>query len=93
MKVVVDKEGRQAINKLCDVALKVGGLQNLSGVTDVLAHTINEKPPVERTPEEKTPLPPTPPTPPTPPDLEKMDETCNTAEKVLKNQNLNEVNP
>ena len=36
MKIVVDKEGRDVITRLCDVALKVGGVQNLKTVVDVL---------------------------------------------------------
>lgn len=44
MKITVDKEGRAAINQLCDVALKAGGLQNLNGITNVLSSVIEELP-------------------------------------------------
>lgn len=44
MQIKVDKEGLKAIHALCDVALKVGGLQNLKFVNDVLFRTSVEEP-------------------------------------------------
>lgn len=37
MVIKVDKEGREAIQKLVDVTLKTGGLQVLQGVNAILA--------------------------------------------------------
>ena len=36
MKIQTDPEGRKAIEALCDVALKAGGIKNLAGITQVL---------------------------------------------------------
>ncbi len=36
MKIIADKEGIQAIQQLCDIALKQGGLQNLQGIQVIL---------------------------------------------------------
>lgn len=36
MKIKVDAEGKQAIESLCDLALRQGGLQNMQGVQQVL---------------------------------------------------------
>lgn len=43
MHIKADKEGVEAIQALCDVALKTGGLQNLNFVNTVLAKTEREK--------------------------------------------------
>lgn len=36
MKFIVDKEAKQALTQLCDMALKQGGLQNLQAIQAVL---------------------------------------------------------
>lgn len=36
MKILCDKEGKQAITQLCDVALKVGGLKNMDAINQIL---------------------------------------------------------
>lgn len=36
MRILVDDEARGMIEQMCDVSLKVGGLQNLAAVTQVL---------------------------------------------------------
>jgi len=36
MKIIVDKEGRSMIEQMCDVALKTGGIRNLSPVIMIL---------------------------------------------------------
>lgn len=43
MRIVVDKEGQEAINQLCDLALKVNGLANLEGVNVILSAVVLEK--------------------------------------------------
>jgi len=37
MIIKADKEGIQAVQQLCDIALKQGGLQNLAVIQSVLA--------------------------------------------------------
>ena len=74
MRIIVDGDGRLAINQLCDVALKAGGIANLNSITQILASTVEEKPA------------PTP----TPPDLKELHKLCDGADEILKNQNLNE---
>jgi len=37
MKIKVDEEAKKMIEALCDIALKVGGTQNLKGVNDIIA--------------------------------------------------------
>ena len=49
MIINVDEEGGKAIQGLCDIALKVAGLKNLQGVTNVLS-SVKPIPPV---PQEK----------------------------------------
>ena len=44
MKIVVDKEGKDAINQLCDVALKQGGIRNLDPITEILSSTVEKVP-------------------------------------------------
>lgn len=51
MIIQVDADGRKAISQLCDIALKVGGLNNLQGVSDILGALT----PVEPTPKSKLP--------------------------------------
>lgn len=36
MKIKVDKKGQEAIQQLCDIALKSGGIQNLNGINTIL---------------------------------------------------------
>lgn len=36
MKIKVDKRGQEAIQQLCDIALKSGGIQNLNGINTIL---------------------------------------------------------
>jgi len=36
MIINTDKEGKELIVQLCDIALKMGGLQNLQGVNNIL---------------------------------------------------------
>ena len=36
MNIKADKEGKEAITQLCDVALKTGGIQNLAPITNIL---------------------------------------------------------
>lgn len=36
MIIIVDKEGRNLIQQMCDLSLKTGGIQNLQGVLSVL---------------------------------------------------------
>jgi hypothetical protein len=36
MVIKTDKKGQEAIQQLCDIALKTGGLQNLKGITTIL---------------------------------------------------------
>ncbi|MCP3685821.1 MAG: hypothetical protein GY861_24495 [bacterium] len=43
MKIVADQEGIEAVTKLCDVALKVGGLANMEAVNAVLSNTTKLK--------------------------------------------------
>jgi len=45
MKFIVDKEARDALQGLCDIALKSGGIQNLSAVQIILASIQEEDPP------------------------------------------------
>ena len=49
MEIKADKEGKEAIRMLCDVGLKVGGLQNLQGVLQVLNCIKEEEPKVVET--------------------------------------------
>ena len=51
MIIKADKEGMESLKELLDVALKVGGLNNLKGVTDIL-NTIEEIEEVEEIKEE-----------------------------------------
>lgn len=44
MKIVADKEGMQAINQLLDIALKGGGLSNLSQINQIANSCRLEKP-------------------------------------------------
>lgn len=37
MLIQVDKEGRETVQNLCDIALKVGGIQNLRSVNIILS--------------------------------------------------------
>jgi len=39
MEIIVDKEGREVIVQLCDIALKQGGVQNLQSVAKILSLT------------------------------------------------------
>lgn len=41
MKIIADKEGQEAIQALCDLALKVGGLNNLDAINKILSHLEN----------------------------------------------------
>lgn len=75
MKISVDKEGRAMINQLCDVALKAGGIQNLNGITQILASIVEDA-------DTKVPLIPIKP--------EILPGLANENATVLKNQNLNE---
>lgn len=57
MKIQCDEEGKKAIIDMCDIALKVGGLQNLNTVGLVL-NSIQpipaaETPPIEDSKEEE----------------------------------------
>lgn len=36
MKIMVDKEAKELLQKLCDMALKAGGLANLQGTLAIL---------------------------------------------------------
>jgi len=36
MKIVVDQEGKQVLQQLCDIALRAGGLQNLQPINALL---------------------------------------------------------
>ena len=36
MKIVVDAEGKQAVEKMCDVCLRTGGLNNLQAILQIL---------------------------------------------------------
>lgn len=36
MKIIVDEQGKQMLQQMCDVALKAGGLQNMQAVLSVL---------------------------------------------------------
>ena len=36
MRIIVDKEAKQIVTQLCDIALKMGGLSNVQTVTMVL---------------------------------------------------------
>lgn len=46
MKIVVDEEGRKAIEEMCDMALKVSGIRNLNRVGQILAGVrMEEEPP------------------------------------------------
>lgn len=44
MKIIVDEEGKKAVQELCDVALKVGGLQNFNSVGKILGSIVDEPP-------------------------------------------------
>lgn len=37
MKILVDQEGRRAVEQLCDIALKSAGVRNLDAVNEILA--------------------------------------------------------
>ena len=39
MLIQVDKEGKKVVDSLCDIALKVGGIQNLQMVNIILENT------------------------------------------------------
>lgn len=43
MKIIVDKEGRTAIQWSCDQALRIGGVNNLNSVNAILSSMTNEK--------------------------------------------------
>lgn len=47
MKIIVDKDGKDIITQLCDIALKVGGLQNMPAVNVILASMESITEPVE----------------------------------------------
>lgn len=47
MKIQVDKEGREAVEQLCDIALKAGGTQNLNGIVAILKAVTDIKEEVE----------------------------------------------
>lgn len=53
MKLSCDKEGADAIAKLCDLALKAGGLQNMAAVKAIMGsiQLIEEKKEDEKKPE------------------------------------------
>ena len=51
MIIIVDKEGRKAVEEMCDVALKAGGLANLKGIQQVFMALKQLKEP-EQTPAE-----------------------------------------
>lgn len=54
MKIIVDQEARVMIEQLCDIALKAGGIQNLTGVNHLLKFLEEHKKPTEsKTPNEK----------------------------------------
>lgn len=44
MRITVDREGEQAINELCDAALRVGGIKNFNRVRQILESVMNEVP-------------------------------------------------
>jgi len=46
MKFIVDKEAKEALQDLCDIALKTRGIQNLSAVQIILASIQEEEPPL-----------------------------------------------
>ena len=50
MEIKADKEGMEAVTKLCDVALKTGGLGNMNAVSQILAG-LESIPEVEPLPE------------------------------------------
>ncbi len=52
MLIKADKEGMEAVTKLCDVALKTGGIGNMNAVSQILAGLKNIEV-VEETDEEK----------------------------------------
>jgi len=37
MKIIVDKEGKEAVMQLCDIALKQGGINILTGIQNILS--------------------------------------------------------
>lgn len=43
MKIDTDDEGRQVISKLCDIALRSGGLQNMTAVEEIMAAVAPKK--------------------------------------------------
>jgi hypothetical protein len=50
MLAIVDKQAKAAIGELCDLALKIGGVKNLKGVSQILdcmQPLPVEKPPAE----------------------------------------------
>ena len=47
MYIVADKEAKEAIRLLCDIALKVGGVENLEGVKAILDSVQLEEDPDE----------------------------------------------
>ena len=51
MKIIVDKEGAQALGGLLDLALKQGGMTNLDAVNKVRASIQAVEPPVYQPPE------------------------------------------
>lgn len=53
MLLMVDDEGRKALNQLVDIALKQGGLNNLQGVIEILKAAQDIKPEPVETKEEK----------------------------------------
>jgi hypothetical protein len=51
MKIIVDKEGAQALGGLLDLALRQGGMTNLDAVNKVRASIQAVEPPVYKPPE------------------------------------------
>jgi hypothetical protein len=43
MKIIVDEAGKKAIDSLCDVTLKAGGVSNLTFVIEVLQSAVLEE--------------------------------------------------
>jgi hypothetical protein len=47
MKIIVDEDGKKAVQALVDIALKTGGISNLNGSIDILKSLEEYKEPVE----------------------------------------------
>ena len=53
MVILVDKEGHDSVIALCDIALKVGGVQNLNKTNQILSSMRMVPPQINKKPDEQ----------------------------------------